>query len=47
VVEGASPSIEAILDALGSQAYRRLLDGLFSMVTKLGSKILAPTGLVD
>ena len=47
VVEGASPTIETILNALGSQEYRHLLDLLFSMVTKLGSKILAPTGLVN
>jgi len=47
VVEGASDSVQQILAALGSKAYRDLARELLTMVTKLGSKILAPTGLVN
>lgn len=47
VVEGAAESVDSILDALGTTEYHRLTDKLLTMVTKLGSKILAPTGYVD
>jgi hypothetical protein len=47
VVEGAASSVQKILDAIGSNEYRSLTDRLLTMVTKLGSKILAPTGLVS
>jgi hypothetical protein len=47
VVEGAADSVETILDAVGSGKYRELMDALNTMVTKFGSKILVPTGLVD
>lgn len=47
VVEGASESVQGILDVVGSEEYRELTDRLVNMVSKFGSKILVPTGLVD
>jgi hypothetical protein len=47
VVEGASTSVSRILEAVGSSEYRELTDQLVGMVTKFGSKILVPTGLID
>lgn len=46
VVEGSCTSVKEILKAIGSEAYRDLTVRLTTMVTKLGSKILVPTGLV-
>jgi hypothetical protein len=47
VVEGASAGISEILAAVGSSEYRKMTDQLVGMVTKFGSKILVPTGLVE
>jgi hypothetical protein len=46
VVEGSAFGVQEILSAIGSTEYRNLTDQLLTMVTQLGSKILAPTGLV-
>ncbi|MBW2433337.1 MAG: hypothetical protein JRF36_07030 [Deltaproteobacteria bacterium] len=47
VVEGACPSIKTIMDAIGSERYRRLVANLLSMVNGFGSKILVDTGLLS
>ena len=47
VVEGASSSVQTILDVVGSGQYREMIDQLNTMVTRFGSKILVPTGQVD
>jgi hypothetical protein len=47
VVEGACPSVKTIMDAIGSERYRRLVAKLLSMVNCFGSKILVDTGLLS
>jgi len=47
VVEGSCAGARQILQAIGSPEYRELTAGIFSLVDDFGSKILAPTGLVD
>lgn len=45
VVEGACPSVKTIMNAIGSERYRRLTSKLLTMVNGFGSKILVDTGL--
>lgn len=45
VVEGACPSVKTIMNAIGSERYRRLTAKLLTMVNGFGSKILVDTGL--
>jgi hypothetical protein len=45
VVEGACPSVKAIMEVIGSERYRRLTAKLLTMVNAFGSKILVDTGI--
>ena len=47
VVEGSCDSARQILQAIGNPEYHRLTTDIFGMVDDFGSKILAPTGLLD
>lgn len=47
VVEGSCESAGRILQAIGSSKYRELTGDIFALVDDFGSKILAPTGLVN
>ena len=47
VVEGSCNSAKKILHAIGSTAYRELTSKIFGLVDNFGSKILAPTGLLN
>ena len=46
VVEGACPSAKIIMEAIGSERYRRLTAKLLTMVNGFGSKILVDTGVL-
>jgi len=46
VVEGACPSAKIIMEAIGSERYRRLTAKLLTMVDGFGSKILVDTGVL-
>jgi hypothetical protein len=46
VVEAACPSVKIIMEAIGSERYRRLTAKLLTMVDGFGSKILADTGIL-
>jgi len=46
VVEGACPSAKIIMEAIGSERYRRLTAKLLTMVDGFGSKILVDTGIL-
>ena len=45
VVEGACTSVKTIMEAIGSEQYRRLASKLLTMVDGFGSKILVDTGV--
>lgn len=47
VVEGSCAGARQILRAIGSPEYRELTADIFALVDDFGSKILAPTGLVN
>ena len=46
VVEGACPSAKIIMEAIGSERYRRLTAKLLTMVDGFGSKILVDAGVL-
>lgn len=47
VVEGSSPTVSGILQAIGSPAYKDLSDQLQPIVRNFGSRILVPSGHLD
>ncbi len=46
VVEGACPGVKIIMEAIGSERYRRITAKLLTMVDGFGSKILADAGVL-
>ena len=46
VIEGACPGVKIIMEAIGSERYRRLTAKLLTMVDGFGSKILVDTGVL-
>jgi hypothetical protein len=46
VIEGACPGVKIIMEAIGSEHYRRLTAKLLTMVDGFGSKILVDTGVL-
>jgi len=46
VTEGSCGSVKQILDAIGSEEYRKLTSKLLTMVNGFGSKVLVPSGLM-
>ena len=46
VIEGASQGVKIIMEAIGSERYRRLTAKLLTMVNGFGSKILVDTGVL-
>jgi hypothetical protein len=46
VIEGACPGVKIIMEAIGSERYRRLTSTLLTMVDGFGSKILVDTGVL-
>jgi hypothetical protein len=47
IVEGSCASARRILRAIGSPEYRKLTTTIFDLADDFGSKILAPTGLLN
>jgi hypothetical protein len=47
VIEGACPGVKIIMEAIGSERYRRLTAKLLTMVDGFGSKILVDTGVLQ
>jgi hypothetical protein len=46
VIEGACSGVKIIMEAIGSERYRRLTAKLLTMVDGFGSKILVDTGVL-